>query len=61
MPISPRDLARAVDQLVLRFPDAELHKNGAGDLAIFVGDAFVGWVDLNYAEVHVFADEETPT
>lgn len=57
MPISPRDLARAVDQLVLRFPAAELHKNDVGNLTIMLDGKYVGWVDLRTAEVHVFADE----
>ena len=45
------DLRVALDLVQQRDAQAELEKNGIGNLSIISGGYYVGWIDLRTAEV----------
>jgi hypothetical protein len=49
--MTPAQLLAVATEVSERFPDAELVKNGVGNLAGFVNGAYVAWLDLRTGEV----------
>lgn len=45
-------LFEAVKDIMRRWPDAVLSKNAVGNLAIFSGGVYVGWLDLRNGNVN---------
>lgn len=44
--IDPGKLVEAIAQVLERFPEATLSKNRVGNLSVFNGDDWVGFIDL---------------
>lgn len=50
--MTPQRLVEIAQEVAARTPDAELVKNGVGNLAILDSEGeFIGWIDLRYGEV----------
>ena len=58
--MTPAQLLAGAQAVAERTPDAVLVKNQVGNLAIYRGDEFIGWLDLRDGTAHWDADEETP-
>ncbi len=59
MSMTPAQLLAIARELVDSLPpNARLEKNMVGNLAIVVNDEYVGFVNLRYAEVPLFSDED---
>jgi len=55
--MTPAELLAGAQEVAARFPDAELVKNGVGNLAVFVDGRYVAWLDLRTGKLDSFADE----
>ena len=49
--MTPQELLSAAHTVLARWPEAELVKNGVGNLSILDDGAYVGWINLRDGEV----------
>lgn len=57
--VTPGQLLAMAQTISERTPNAELHKNEVGNLAIMVAGAYAGYVDLGFGEVVYWDDDDS--